>query len=53
MKPKRPRIRKGVVVASTNHSTYYQIKSVITVEHRYNPMTYTSLGRVLHNTQTL
>lgn len=52
MKAKRPRIRKGIVVASTNYSTYYQIKS-LTVEHRYNPMTYKSLGRVLHNTQTL
>ena len=46
MTPKRPRIKIGVLVGSTNPVTYSIIKC-ITVEHRYNSLTYKRVRRVV------
>jgi hypothetical protein len=42
----RPRIKKGVLVYSTN-STQYQCLKALVIEHHYNPLTYRRIRRIV------
>lgn len=48
-KPKRPRIKHGQVVASTNEAQNACARALIII-HSYNPLNYNRIRRFVYNT---
>jgi hypothetical protein len=44
----RPRIAKGILVASTN-TTQFQCLKCLTIEHHYNPLNFKRIRRIVIN----